>query len=490
MLTNILKIINPFFNIPGFYNKYYILFFLVNLILLIYFLIPWIKKQKLKISKTAKIALVLIIISHVVNCTVSMNPINNIADIGVQEVCQADNLFNNSRIEKFERTHGFSILIYFAKLLFSNTATYYLTGALGILGSVLIIILLFITIKTYTKKDHYAILGCLTYILIDYVVLTSSTYVTGLTYSSLIILFLFILYLTESPKNKHPRLIFYTTLFSMFFRMENAILFIPFIIYLIKNRTFVKPIDILVGYLLLIPNLVPIYNHSMVHSSIGKFGFSLNSLNLSFTTAFIQMFSSIFFVFLLIGYLKLKKTTKWILPSLIIIYSAYFVYQSFLQRHLLNLIPILIAYILIGLSFTSNLSKNRIWKILVVGLFIYSLIFIQHNLFTRYPENSHYITSQKQAGKIMGNDSIIIYTEQCLADTYSIFYNNYIIVNLPLGNMHHTMDDFLSEHSALEYDYIIFLQDWKPEKKELESVFNINLTEQEQVGVVKIYKIE
>lgn len=332
-LITIFKIVNPLYLIPDFYNKFYILFFLANLVILIYFLIPWIKKHKIRMSKTALFALVLIIIFHIANSIISMNPINNIADIGVQEVCQADNIFYEHRIEKFERTHGFSTIAFLLKLLLPELETYFIFTILGIICSICIILLVFFTIKRLTKSEIYSLLGCLMYILVPITVEISTTYVTGLYYSSLIILLLFLFYLTDNSKNENLKLIFYTTIFSTYFRMENTILFLPLIYYFIKYKTSVKPIDLLLGYILFIPNTLPILTHSKNHVGRGFLGFGISTLNFSIIYSMISVLSLILVLMFLVGYVALiiknRKMQNQIIFLLVLFYHLYVVYEIF-----------------------------------------------------------------------------------------------------------------------------------------------------------------
>lgn len=492
-----LYIINPLLLYQDFLLRTYHFFFIFNLLIFIYFLfkhkklIEYICNLITKSPPYIKIILVFIILLHVSNSIYSMQPVNSLVPVTLEQIDQAYNLNKKFQFNDFgSHTIGFPVMIAFTKVLFDIDYVYILSG-LGIFFSSLIILLLFITIKHLTKNDPIALIGCITFISVSYVVHHTSSIVSALTCSSFFVLLLIFFYSLNVQKFDVINLILLLSNLLFYIRPENIIFIFIFIIYFFVNHKQSKSnyLAYMIGYLFFLPNMPYLLNYKIFINNQPGFIVGLSGIEsrfLSFISLFLEFFSFLFLLLFIIGLIALfYKRNRFFLISFVGILSVYLtfqVYQSFIPKHFFNILPVIIVISSFGFYFLASIRIKEAIKFFFVLilwlLFIFNLIFfVDHHFFKKISYDESSIVPHLRASEEINGSKVLLCCWEGHTLNYQRFYANSEIF------------EYQKPYESKDFDYLVHITELPNPILELNKLLNFNLTLNNHEHMIYLYKI-
>lgn len=496
IISKLFYVINPLLYFPKFLIYAYHFFFFFNLGILLYLffrnknLLNYMRGLFKDTHIAIKILLVFVVFFHIFNCMYSMEPLNNLVPVTLEDIYKADVFYTKYYFTYFgTQTMGYPAIIAIAKLL-SNADYIYILSVLGIFFSSLTIIMLFISIKHLTNNDFISLFGSMIYISLSFTVYHSCNCVRGLSPSSFFVSVLAFLYLTNSKKINTLRLILFCSTLLFYFRLENVIFIFIFVIYYIMNysKNRLNLVDYIVAYLLFLPNTHYLANYKKMMNFQPGFIIGLSGVKLrliSFLDEFTTIVSLFFFILFLVGILTAIKKRRWnlllLFTGLLMVYATFQVYAIFMPRHFFNLLPLVIIFICLGIFSIYSLNFKSIfkyfWRFLILFLILSQLIFgIEHNFFLKFDKDNVYIRPQLEIAELLQGSKLILYDSGVDVFSYKRFYNNSILLRK-------------KQHNLTSYDYLLYFGENKISKYKIMNNLNLNLTLVNRSRIVDVYKI-
>jgi hypothetical protein len=495
--ATLLRAINPFLYIPDFFLYTYPYFFLLNLVAFVFCITRnkrLLKETTTLVRKNSRytvLALVVIVVLHVSNCLVSMEPLNNLVPTTIEEVYQAHYFATEHHLWILLRSLGFSSMLFFVKLVLPSIDDVLLCSLVGTVISAATIVMIFLTVKRLTGSQLLSLLGTVLFASISRVVQYSSSIVGTSLIGSFLIVVLVYLYITDHKSGNFFVILFCTTLL-IFVRIENIVFLAVFAIWFLLNLREAKKSIIagsLLGYVFFIPHTAALYNvipfTKPPFTKPTTFFLGLQGIPERFLSIYAnckQTFGSVFLILIALGIIYLVLTRRWtpvlVCFSLVAAYGCWQLHNFVPYYYFLSLVPLMVVFIIMGLHSLWRASGNRMWRGSLLLIFVLLTVFgIEHHFFVRFEKDPAYIVPNIIAAHELSGKRLILYGYDDVLYSYKRFYQNSVSYSDLNGNV----DNF---------DFVIHLAEGSSDKQMVETQLNANLTFHEDLGyIVHIYRI-
>jgi len=311
--------------------------------------------------------------------------------------------------------------------------------------------------------------------------------------SSFFILLLLLLYITHSLKINNLKCILFCSTLLVYFRIENAVYLIIFLLFLLINKIKnLKLLDLIMAYIFFLPNTAVL---KVLNFPNEAYWGDLFLKLVHFYEIFHETFSGYFLLLFLIGIFYFIKKKKW--ESLLVFFVLFFFY-FYLRilypldepRQIFSLVPIMVVFIIMGFysiyNFTNYPVRNKIlWKISLVFLFCGILFFnVPHHFFTKFDMDPGHVIPYIQTGELLHGEKLILYGNLALITAFKRFYKNYIILNDP-----ELLD--IKQYNINSFDYVVHFGQWPSNQSQVEKATNldIELIYDYNYSFVHVYKV-